>query len=128
MAFNKIMLGDITIVDLTDDTVTADKLLEGITAHARNGEIITGSMTNYGAVNGVLDSLAGYTIPAGYHDGSGTVTIDSAENIIPENIKSGVSILGVQGNLSLPTLTPVTPNAISLTSGFPELLHMLIAL
>lgn len=117
MAFNKIMLGDIPIIDLTNDTVTADKLLEGITAHARNGEIITGSMTNHGAVNGVIDSLACYTIPAGYHDGSGTVTIDITEqdNIIPENIKSGVSILGVQGSLFLPTLTPVTPNATNIT-------------
>ena len=115
MAFNKIMLGDIPIIDLTNDTVTADKLLEGITAHARNGEIITGSMTNHGAVNGVIDSLAGYTIPAGYHDGSGTVTIDGAENIISENIKSGVSILGVQGSLSLPVLTPVAPNATNIT-------------
>lgn len=117
MAFNKIMLGDIPIIDLTHDTVTADKLLEGITAHARNGEIITGSMTNHGAVNGVIDSLAGYTIPAGYHDGSGTVTIDGAEmdKLIPENIKSGVSILGVQGNLAVHSLTPVAPNGTNIT-------------
>ena len=115
MAFNKIMLGDIPVIDLTNDTVTADKLLEGITAHARNGEIITGSMTNHGAVNAAIDSLLGYTIPAGFHDGNGTVTVDSADNIIPKNIKSGVSILGVQGSLSLPTLTPVTPNATNIT-------------
>lgn len=117
MAFNKIMLGDIPIIDLTNDSVTEDKLLAGITAHARNGEIITGSMTNQGAVSGVINSLAGYNIPAGYHDGSGTVSINSTEQakIIPENIKSGVSILGVQGNLAVPILTPVAPNATNVT-------------
>ena len=117
MAFNKIMLGDVPIIDLTADTVTADKLLSGITAHAGNGEIITGSMANQGAVSGTISSLSGYSIPAGFHDGNGTVSIDSAEaaKIIPENIKSGVSILGVQGSLAVPILTPVSPNAINVT-------------
>ena len=38
----------------------------------------------------------------GYHDGSGTVTIDSTEQakIIAANIKSGVEILGVTGSYS----------------------------
>ena len=117
MAFNKIMLGDIPIIDLTNDTVTEEKLLSGITAHARNGEIITGSMANHGAVNGTINSLEGYTIPAGFHDGNGTVTIDGAEQekIIPENIKSGVSILGVQGSIAVPPLTPVAPDGTNIT-------------
>jgi len=37
-------------------------------------------MPNRGAVNGVISTKAGtYTVPQGYHDGSGTVEIDSTE-------------------------------------------------
>lgn len=40
-----------------------------------------------------------YTVPKGYHNGSGTVKIADAEQakIIADNIKSGVTILGVAG-------------------------------
>ena len=43
MGVNKVILGDETLVDLTGDTVTKDKLLAGITAHDSNGELITGT-------------------------------------------------------------------------------------
>ena len=54
-----------------------------------------------GAVSGNISSVAEqYTVPAGYHNGSGKVQISSTEQakIIAENIKSGVNILGVIGN------------------------------
>ena len=43
-----------------------------------------------------------YTVPLGYHDGSGTVQIDPVEQskIIPGNIKQGVTVLGVLGTMS----------------------------
>lgn len=44
MAVNKVEYGDATVIDLTADTVSADTLAEGITAHASNGEIITGAL------------------------------------------------------------------------------------
>lgn len=44
MAISKVVYGGETIVDLTGDTVTADKLLEGVTAHGKNGEQITGNV------------------------------------------------------------------------------------
>lgn len=44
MAVNKVEYGDATVIDLTADTVSADTLAEGITAHASNGEIITGTL------------------------------------------------------------------------------------
>lgn len=42
------------------------------------------------------------TIPAGYHDGAGSVTIDPTEKakIISSNIREGVKILGVTGTMS----------------------------
>ena len=118
MAFNKIMLGDIPIIDLTSDTVTSDKLLAGITAHRADGEIITGAIANNGTIIEVISAVAqSIAIPDGYHSGTGTVSIDPAEQakIIPANIKSGISILGVQGNASDILLNPVTPNGINLT-------------
>ena len=39
---NKVQFGNQTLIDLTSDTVTADKLMQGYTAHDRTGAIITG--------------------------------------------------------------------------------------
>lgn len=49
MAINKVVLGDQTLIDLTSDTVTADSLLEGKTAHDRSGQLITGTMSSGGS-------------------------------------------------------------------------------
>lgn len=42
MGINKVVYGGKTLIDLTGDTVTADKLLEGVTAHGKDGEVVTG--------------------------------------------------------------------------------------
>ena len=44
MAVNKVVYGATVLVDLTGDTVTANKLLKGATAHDASGELITGTM------------------------------------------------------------------------------------
>lgn len=44
MAINKVIYGTETLLDLTDDTVTADNLQSGITAHSKSGEQITGTL------------------------------------------------------------------------------------
>lgn len=136
MAISKVIYGGQVLIDLTADTVSADKLLVGIKAHGADGESITGTcdydantqdatattaeilsgktaynkatkvtgtMKNNGAVNGVISTKTGkYTIPQGYHDGSGTVQIDSTEQtkLIATNIRDGVTILGVTGTMS----------------------------
>lgn len=85
--------------DTSDDTVAVAEILNGKTAHAR-GALLTGTMPNNGAVTGTISTKAGtYTIPNGYHDGSGTVSISATEQakVIAGNIKAGVSILGVTG-------------------------------
>lgn len=45
MAVNKVIYGNKTLIDLTADTVTADKLAKGYTAHDKSGATITGTNT-----------------------------------------------------------------------------------
>ena len=45
MAVNKVIYGSDTLIDLTADTVTADKLKKGETAHSADGKLITGTMS-----------------------------------------------------------------------------------
>jgi hypothetical protein len=43
MANNKIIFGDTVLIDLTADTVTADKILASYTAHDASGNVVTGT-------------------------------------------------------------------------------------
>lgn len=136
MAVNKVIYGGETLIDLTADTVTADKMLSGYKAHDKSGTLITGTcaydvnstdataavaeilkgktayargskltgtMPNNGAVTGTISAVDGqYTIPQGYHDGAGKVSIAAAEQekLTAENIREGVTILGITGTMS----------------------------
>ena len=86
----------------SDADAAASEILLNKTAYV-NGNKITGSMPNRGAVTGSITTKAQeYTIQAGYHDGSGKVSISSTEQakIIATNIRQGVTILGVEGSMS----------------------------
>ena len=66
------------------------------------GVMVTGSMPNNGAVNGKISTKdENYTVPQGYHDGSGKVGIADTEKakLISSNIRNGVIILGVEGSM-----------------------------
>lgn len=151
-AISKVVYGNQVLIDLTNDTVAADKLLSGYTAHGRDGETITGSCTydadtsdatastsdilsgatayvngvkvtgdmpNRGAIAEVIDDKDDViSIAAGYHDGSGTVALDSTEKakIIASNIKDGVTILGVLGTYTGEGVTAQTKNATPYTT------------
>lgn len=86
--------------DTTDANATASEILNGRIAYVNKNRIV-GDMPVNGAVNASISTKDGtYVVPAGHHNGLGTVGIDSTEKakIIPENIKSGVQILGVEGS------------------------------
>lgn len=162
MAISKVVFGNTILIDLTSDTITANDLASGVTAHGADGSAITGTSTkdsdttdatatageilsgetayvnrnkitgtmpNRGAVTGTINTVNGsYNIQTGYHDGSGTVSIDGTEQakIIAGNIKNGVEILGVTGTYTgegVPTqiknATPyTTPQVILPDSGY----------
>lgn len=87
--------------DTSDATVAVAEILKDKTAYARGAKIV-GTMPNNGAKNYTISGLNDQTISLGFYDGSGKISIDSAEKakIIPANIKNGVSILGVQGTMT----------------------------
>ena len=101
-------------IDTSDATATVDDILINKTAYANN-EKLTGTMPNNGTLN-YTPTTSQQNIPAGYTNGGSiaavTATIDS--NIKQSNIKAGVTILGVQGNVEpdkpdqTKTCTPTT--------------------
>lgn len=68
--------GTSTAVETGDATASASNILSGKTAYV-HGQKVNGSMTNQGAKNQALNCGGSYTIPAGYHNGSGKVTANS---------------------------------------------------
>ena len=64
--------------DVTNVDATAGDVLAGKVIVAADGTEITGTMPNVGAVSKALDATSNnqsYTVPAGYHDGTGAVNI-----------------------------------------------------
>lgn len=133
-----IITGESTLdSDTTDATVAVAEMLSGKTAYAR-GTKLTGTMPNIGSVTGSISSkTATYTIPQGYHDGSGSVGIASTEQakLIGSNIRKGVSILGVEGAIEEESENPqtgveVTPSAsdqtITPASGYTCIREMVV--
>ena len=88
--------------DTSDDTAAVGEILSGKTAHAR-GALLTGTMPNNGAQTGNISTKEQEVIIAqGYHDGSGKVSISADEQakLVPNNIREGITILGVEGTMS----------------------------
>ena len=80
---------------LAQTNATADKMLAGYKAYS-GGKLLTGTMLNRGAISSNLNCGQTYTIPAGYHNGSGKVTANSlasqtSATANANNISNGVT-------------------------------------
>ena len=96
--------GTVKFYDVTECDVAAGNVLSGKVFVGALGQD-TGSMTNNGATGGTIGTKAGtYSIPAGYTSG-GTVSLTNVSDCVAGNILSGKSILGVNGNLQMPTIS-----------------------
>ena len=98
--------GTAKFYDTAGADAAAGDILNGKSAFGSSGEI-TGSMANNGSTGGTISTKAGtVTIPAGYTSG-GSVSISATEQakVIASNIKSGVTLLGVAGSLTTPTIS-----------------------
>lgn len=89
-------------LELTGDAADS-QVLAGKTYYNINPKIKrTGSMVNQGAVSQVLNAGGSYTVPSGYHNGSGKVTANSLASQTPGNAGSGAILTGynawVNGN------------------------------
>lgn len=101
-------LSDVTIQpipqnyqDVTAVTVTAEDILATKIAVGKDGSIITGTMANNGSVTQKLTKdESSYSIPKGYHDGTGSVSVSlETKDIIPST--------------ELQTIEPTSGNLIS---------------
>ena len=103
MANNKVIYGETVLIDLTADTVSADKLALGITAHDKTGTKITGTNTydadTQDATAAVAEVLLGKTFygqgekKAGTMPNKGAVTLEistkAEEKAIPIGFHDG---------------------------------------
>jgi len=85
-------------IDCESATATVADVLDGKTfGGASSDDLLTGTMANNGAVSQTLSRNGRYTIPAGYHNGSGTVT----QNLTYVGAQTGT--LGINGTINFST-------------------------
>lgn len=96
--------GTATFYDTSAADGAAADVLSGKKVYGSSGEI-TGNMANNGATGGTISTKAGtVTIPAGYTSG-GTVSLTAISDLTSANLLNGKSVLGVNGSLTVPTIS-----------------------
>ena len=79
--------------DTSDANATAAQILTGYTGYV-NDVLIAGTMPNHGAVSISLNCGGSYTIPQGYHNGSGKVTANSLASQTSANATAAQILFG----------------------------------
>lgn len=98
--------GTAKFYDTSTADISAGDVLSGKTGFGSSGSV-SGNMANNGSTSGEISTKAGtVSIPAGYTSG-GTVSIKSSavSDCVAGNILSGKTILGVSGNLAMPSIS-----------------------
>lgn len=111
-----------TYADTSSTTAVATDILSGKKVMGANRTTITGTMVNNGAVNIQLDNSNNtYTIPAGYHNGNGTVTgfstldADATSADILAGKTAYVGDMKITGTIATKTATDLTASAATVT-------------
>lgn len=105
--------------DTDSDTAAAENILTGKSAHSKGGAV-NGTMVDNGAVEMTISTLdTPAKIAKGYHDGSGTVSLDPTETakLVSENIKGGVTVFGVAGSTTVMETKEATATAATIKKG-----------
>ena len=108
-------LSDVTVAaipdayqDVSSVTASAAEVLTGKIFVTADGTVTTGTMSNNGTVSKALDvTTISYTIPKGYHSGSGTVKITLETKTVTPT-KSAQTVVPASGKvLSTVTVNPI---------------------
>lgn len=112
--------------DVTGVTATAETVLDGSVFVNADGEEIEGTMANNGAVSEMLNTnTTSYTVPAGYHNGEGKVSITTEEKSATPT-KSAQTISPTAGKvLSKVSVDPIPDNFIDTTDADAEAANIL---
>ena len=127
-------LSDVTIApipdayqDVTSVTAGAGDVLTGKIYVTSDGTVTTGTMANNGAVAKTLDvTTITYTIPRGYHNGEGKITITLEEKTVTPT-KSAQTITPTTGKvLSKVTVNPIPDEYITTDDANAAAEHILV--
>ena len=127
-------LSDVTVApipdayqDVSSVTAAAGDVLTGKVYVLAGGTVTTGTMPNNGTVSKTLDATTiTYTIPKGYHSGTGTVTITLETKTVTPT-KSAQDITPTSGKvLSKVTVNPIPDNYIDTTDADATAANILV--
>lgn len=113
---SKVEINGATLIDISNDTITADIFAEGYTAHDKTGNIITGTLMHQSGKTVTPGTSNIVAVESGKYTTS-TVYVKGDSNLTAENIKSGTSIFGVTGSY-----VDSTPIEISTDAGMEAVL------
>lgn len=92
---NKVIFGDETLIDLSSDTIQPGALLDGYTAHGKNGAPITGTMPFRSPEPGFNNGRFEIVFSAGYY--GGRMHFEEIQVPVPSSGTNSISILVPNG-------------------------------
>lgn len=104
--------------DLSSDTVTADTMLNGVTAHNKNGLPITGNIPNKSSSD-LISSGATVTVPAGYYSAQSTKAVANGNAAVPASTVTANPTVSVSsGGLITATVSAKKSISPTVTAGY----------